>query len=546
MVNIYEILQRAASLKEETVLNSISPERAGGIMYDTLLALNDLWLQQGSALVISKIYASVAAMEADTAPVSDLTGKPLRPGQIVVIASSDSDNGSVYRYNGTDAPSWSLVGAIGNLTPVDSLDSDSTTLPLAAHQGKVLDGKIGQLGQITTENINLNNYSLKGFCISGSNTWYQPGNHTYIPMTIQEIKSIIVKANSNSPAYIAFLKGYSQAVYGESPNFCVGYAQRYVINIGEEQSFDLPNDIQYLYVGLVSGDGVTDCKPEYVKIPISLQDAYTELEGKIEDGHLKIKVAQWNVGNWALGRNGHTTIPESEFSEKKTLYRGLINKVAADVFAVSEYDPNFTMSAIHNSRDVVFGQYEYFQYYANRPTDGYICNAIAINGLKVKSHGSVVFTGSNREYEYSVIGYYGKDILLISAHLDWSRLNPEPSTYPVVDNNALRAAEIQQLITFASTYDYVIICGDFNVYSVDEYNAFSSAGYIMANHGFVGDLQTAFELYDSVSTKCLDNIIVRGFDITNIELFGDTNSTQETLIYSDHIGISCDCILKQS
>ena len=147
MVNIYEILQRAASLKEETVLNSISPERAGGIMYDTLLALNDLWLQQGSALVISKIYASVAAMEADTAPVSDLTGKPLRPGQIVVIASSDSDNGSVYRYNGTDAPSWSLVGAIGNLTPVDSLDSDSTQLPLAAHQGKVLDGKISQLGQ---------------------------------------------------------------------------------------------------------------------------------------------------------------------------------------------------------------------------------------------------------------------------------------------------------------------------------------------------------------------------------------------------------------
>ena len=147
MVNIYEILQRAASLKEETALNSISPKRAGGIMYDTLLALNVLWLRQDAALVISKIYASVAAMQADTAPVSDLTGQPLKPGQIVVIASSDSDNGSVYRYNGTDAPSWSLVGTIGNLTPVDNLDSDSIILPLAAHQGKVLDGKIGQLQQ---------------------------------------------------------------------------------------------------------------------------------------------------------------------------------------------------------------------------------------------------------------------------------------------------------------------------------------------------------------------------------------------------------------
>lgn len=146
-MNINELLARAAALREETALNSISPERAGGIMYDTLIALNELWLQQGAALVISKIYASVAAMEADTAPVSDISGKPLRPGQIVVIASSDSDNGSVYRYNGTESPSWSLVGTIGNLDPVDSLDSDSATLPLAAHQGKVLDGKISQLDQ---------------------------------------------------------------------------------------------------------------------------------------------------------------------------------------------------------------------------------------------------------------------------------------------------------------------------------------------------------------------------------------------------------------
>ena len=153
MANINEILARAAALRDETALNSISPERAGGIMYDTLMALNELWLQQGAALVISKIYASVDAMEADTAPVSDISGKPLRSGQIVVIASEDEDNGSVYRYNGTDSPSWSLVGNIGNLEPVDSLDSDSTQLPLAAHQGKVLDDKVSQLGQELTQVI---------------------------------------------------------------------------------------------------------------------------------------------------------------------------------------------------------------------------------------------------------------------------------------------------------------------------------------------------------------------------------------------------------
>lgn len=149
MANINEILARAAALRNETALNSIDPERAGGIMYDTLIALNELWLQQGAALVISKIYASVAAMQADITPVSDLTGQPIRPGQIVVIASSDADNGTVYRYNGADSPRWTAVGNIGDVIPVDSLNSDSITRPLAARQGKVLDEKIADLGQYT-------------------------------------------------------------------------------------------------------------------------------------------------------------------------------------------------------------------------------------------------------------------------------------------------------------------------------------------------------------------------------------------------------------
>lgn len=150
MPNIQEILARANSLRHATAINSINPERAGGIMYDTLVALNDLWLSQGAALVISKIYASVAAMQADTSPVSDLSGRPLLPGQIVVIASSDSDNGSVYRYNGTSSPRWTMIGNIGGVAVVDNLNSDSPTLALAARQGKVLDEKFSQLSQDVT------------------------------------------------------------------------------------------------------------------------------------------------------------------------------------------------------------------------------------------------------------------------------------------------------------------------------------------------------------------------------------------------------------
>lgn len=120
MANILDILTRAQALRQETALNSITPDRAGGIMYDTLILINQMQLEGGS-LLISKVYSSVAAMEADTTPTSDLTGRALRPGQLAVIvpsSSTSSDMGSVYRYN--EPGSWTLCGKIGGL-PMDTV-----------------------------------------------------------------------------------------------------------------------------------------------------------------------------------------------------------------------------------------------------------------------------------------------------------------------------------------------------------------------------------------------------------------------------------------
>ena len=126
MPNIIDILARAQSLMNETALNSITPPRAGGIMYDTLLVLNQMQLE-GASLLISKVYVSVSAMEADTTPTSDLTGRALKPGQLVVIVTSDtssSDMGSEYRYNGPG--SWTYVGKVGGL-PLDTVPTENST-----------------------------------------------------------------------------------------------------------------------------------------------------------------------------------------------------------------------------------------------------------------------------------------------------------------------------------------------------------------------------------------------------------------------------------
>lgn len=165
MATLQEILARAQALREETALGSISPERAGSIMYDTLQQINQMQLEGGS-LVISKIYESVAAMQADTAPVSDLTGQDLRQGQLVVIVPSDtssSDLGSVYRYNGTTegASSWSFTGKIGGY-PMDQTPTQGSTR--AVTSGGVYE-QITQLGQELSDTFS----GHIGFSLSNTN-----------------------------------------------------------------------------------------------------------------------------------------------------------------------------------------------------------------------------------------------------------------------------------------------------------------------------------------------------------------------------------------
>lgn len=146
MPNILDILARAQSLMNETALNSITPPRAGGIMYDTLLVLNQMQLEGGS-LLISKIYTSVSAMEADTTPTSDLTGRALRAGQLAVIVPADTssaDLGKVYRFN--SAGSWSLCGKIGGL-PFDTEPADGSTNGITS--GAVYDVKQALEGEVS-------------------------------------------------------------------------------------------------------------------------------------------------------------------------------------------------------------------------------------------------------------------------------------------------------------------------------------------------------------------------------------------------------------
>lgn len=126
MATLNEIIARAEALRKESYVNSIDPERVGSIMSDTLKYLNEFQLQSGS-MGLDKIYASISAMNSDNAPVSDLTGKPLKGGQLAVIVagSASEDNGKVYRF---DNPGWTYVSTIGNLNIVQETGDSETAV----------------------------------------------------------------------------------------------------------------------------------------------------------------------------------------------------------------------------------------------------------------------------------------------------------------------------------------------------------------------------------------------------------------------------------
>lgn len=152
-MNIYDILNRARSLKEEYRLDSVTPERLGALHEDTLKYINEYQLLASSPS-LHKIYASVSAMQSDNSPKSDLTGKPLKPGQLVVIVpanQSDATAGDVYRYDGPsgNTSAWTFVSKIGGVPADAELSATSTNPP----QNKVVTEKLTELESEMFSNI---------------------------------------------------------------------------------------------------------------------------------------------------------------------------------------------------------------------------------------------------------------------------------------------------------------------------------------------------------------------------------------------------------
>lgn len=239
----------------------------------------------------------------------------------------------------------------------------------------------------------------------------------------------------------------------------------------------------------------------------------------------KFTIASWNIGHFALGKKNDTNIQPHELSIKSLDYKLFFNEMNADILALIEYNPLF-MNATNTipsvvTRDAILSNYTNAQLGTKYK---YNCNCLFSNGFTVLSSKEIKFSKmvQPRYYLCSNVIINGDLVKIVSTHLDWNEGK---------DGNADRTLQIQELIEAFKNNKYVILCGDWNVRNTSEYDPFLKAGYNMANHGYMGDLKTA-PAGDS-PTSCIDNIIVKGFAISNVQILNRPDLSDHCLIKAD-------------
>ena len=242
----------------------------------------------------------------------------------------------------------------------------------------------------------------------------------------------------------------------------------------------------------------------------------------VNDDTVRIRVAQWNIGKLNLGKPGKTSITKDIRETKVADYSSFINDVQADIFFFNEFAPFFSLKDSINedkedlTRNAILSKYKECHY---GPRYGANCNCIATNLSKLDSIKVVDYTkkDQHRYYLSSDIVVRGIKIKVVSTHLDYK------------DE---RSSQIEELLETFAYDDYVIICGDFNIKKLAEFDIFKSKGYEVANHGFAGNLITH---RTTNSAGYFDNIITKGLDIANVTVY-------KTAL-SDHYAIASDLVL---
>jgi len=244
---------------------------------------------------------------------------------------------------------------------------------------------------------------------------------------------------------------------------------------------------------------------------------------------------QWNIGHFSNGEKPYSTISNDSFNQIISSYKDLLNLSNADIISINEYSVLISNTNTHRgclTDTLLFSSYSYKYIGNNGVIRHYSLNALfstlsfsnaSTNEYETNKNARITHTNAISAQDYYYISsrtdLFGNSTLIVSTHLAFDANNPD-----------LAIQQIKELISVCENEKYVIICGDFNT-SATSFELFSAAGYEMANHSSLGDIAT---FPATNPTKPLDNIITKGFKITNPRVL--------LTDLSDHLPLLCDII----
>lgn len=242
---------------------------------------------------------------------------------------------------------------------------------------------------------------------------------------------------------------------------------------------------------------------------------------------VSFKMASWNIGHFALGKNWKTAVPRDGFQAAARKYADFLDEVNADYLGVCEYAGAFTTDGQIAADQAVFGRYGRMLV---GPHHGWQWNAafwnrFAKKGDAIKSyrrHLQDVYYLANR------VEIGGVEVVLVQTHLDWGTM------YEGHEHD--REEQMKQIIADFAAEPRVIVAGDFNIgirfrekgrRSLDnpaEYRVFEEAGYTLGNDG-------RFKTAPSGDCRMsLDNIIVKGVEISDFRVYDRPDLSDHALV----------------
>ena len=361
--------------------------------------------------------------------------------------------------------------------------------------------------------IALGGYTRQVGTLGTGQKWTTGAGASHVAIPVNAGDNFII-AGDTTNAWGWVTSSYNPPYSNNNPiPYVAGYDRRFS---GKATIQTAPEGAAYLIVGVINGAG-TAGKWEIVKV-----DSYTQRE---KNNFVKFKFATWNIGRFVY-YDYHTTHTTSDISDADAdrialEFRQIIDKTGANIFGICEYEPKYPRyNSSGNTKDKIFSCFK--QAREGQRLEASFCNALFMNSPQYIGMSEKVFdhteSGAPRYYIDVLCKIGGKEVHVVETHLEWT-------------DDSIRALQIEELIDTMSVYPYVIIAGDFNTDAATvetEMRPFIDAGYAVANGGYIGSFVTHEDNYK------LDNIVAKGFAMTNIQVNPDSGN------YSDHWILSCD------